>query len=345
MDQPLVSILIITYNQREFINETLQSALDQDYPNLEVVVSDDASTDGTAEVIQKYALKYPGRLVPITANQRLGITGNSNRALKACHGKYIAFQGGDDILLPGKINSQVAWMEEHEKRVLCTHDAELFDSATGRILYYWSDMYQLKSGTGLGDLLRHGHPCIGPGTAIMVRASSMPRSGFDDRLEAASDILFFYKCLASGGDFGYIPRTYARYRQHQQNIQRTGRQMLIQDSFKIIQLLEAEHPEYSKYMPAVKHLHFHSLAVWSIRDKESIKARKYILEAVRYKPFAFWKYCLLYMYTFLPDPLPSVLMNLSSRAYKSIHTSVNRVIAGLSVQFHVGRISRTIPHR
>jgi len=77
-NQPLVSIHIITYNQIDFIHDTLTSALEQDYENLEVVVADDGSTDGTAEVILEYAKKYPNRLLPLVGGPNLGITGNSN---------------------------------------------------------------------------------------------------------------------------------------------------------------------------------------------------------------------------------------------------------------------------
>jgi glycosyltransferase involved in cell wall biosynthesis len=331
--EPLVSIHIITYNQRAFIDETLTSALGQEYENLEVIVADDGSTDGTAERIQEYARANPGRLVPITGGPNLGITGNSNRALKACRGKYIAFQGGDDILLPGKIKSQVAWLEADESRVLCTHDVDVFDSTSGRTLHYWSDLFELRHGNGLGDILTFGHPCIGPGTAIMIRASCMPIAGFDDRLRAASDIKFFYDCLAAGGSFGFIPGVFARYRQHTQNIQRTGRQMLIADSWKILELLEAEYPRYSDYFPRVRKLLYHSLAVWSIRDGEYAAGRKYLLSEMRLNPLGMWKYIILYLYTLLPKPIPAVIMDFSSRLYKSIKRNTSRAKKWISNRF------------
>jgi glycosyltransferase involved in cell wall biosynthesis len=336
MHQPLVSVLIITYNQRDFINETLQSALEQEYENLEVVVSDDASTDGTAEIIREYARKFPRRLVALTDGPRLGITGNSNRALKACRGNYIAFQGGDDVLLPGKISAQVAWMEEDERRVVCTHDVVLFESSTGKTLSYWSDLYRLRNGAGLADILKYGHTCLGPGTAIMVRASCMPVSGFDDRLHAASDIKFIYDCLASGGHFGYVPGVHARYRQHQRNIQRTGRQMLIEDGLKIIELLDADYPDYRHLFPYVKHLYYHSLAVWSIRDGEQSKARSYVREALRNRPSALWKYALIYPATFLPGRLPAMFLDVASRTYKSLKNWVSRPKAKLKEPFPPG---------
>lgn len=101
---PLVSVHVITFNQAHLIHETLQSILAQDYANIEIIVADDGSTDGTANIISEYANQYPSKIIPLVAGPNLGITGNSNRGLQACKGKYIAFIGGDDLFLPSKIH-------------------------------------------------------------------------------------------------------------------------------------------------------------------------------------------------------------------------------------------------
>jgi len=212
-ESPLVSIHIITYNQIEFIHETLTSALEQDYENLEVAVADDGSTDGTAEVILEYAAKYPNRLIPLVGGSNIGITGNSNRGLKACNGKYIAFQGGDDVLLPGKITAQVAWMEENEKRVLCGHQVEVFyeDGSRSHVL-----TPKLMSGVGHTWLIENGVPY--GATSIMVRASSVPAYGFDESLHWGSDLRLWIDCVGQSGCWGSVSGIYARYRKHANNI-------------------------------------------------------------------------------------------------------------------------------
>ena len=92
MNDPLVSVAIITYNQADIIHETLPETINQQYSNLEVIIADDGSTDGTAQIILEYAGKYPDRVIPVLSNRNNGITINSNQALEACHGKYVAFQ-------------------------------------------------------------------------------------------------------------------------------------------------------------------------------------------------------------------------------------------------------------
>ena len=136
---PLVSVIVPAYNQVGFIEEALLSAVEQDYENLEVIAADDGSTDSTDELILEIARNYPKRLTALVGKGHLGITGNCNRALSACRGKYVSFHAGDDVLLPGKIRKQVEWLEEDPRRVLCGHDVEFFSSATGKRLYLWSD--------------------------------------------------------------------------------------------------------------------------------------------------------------------------------------------------------------
>jgi glycosyltransferase involved in cell wall biosynthesis len=97
---PLVSLAIITYNQKDYLRECIESVLSQDYENIEIVIADDCSTDGTQDMLREYDKKYPNKFVLKLSERNQGITANSNLALFACCGKYIAMTGGDDIFLP-----------------------------------------------------------------------------------------------------------------------------------------------------------------------------------------------------------------------------------------------------
>lgn len=240
MLNPLVSIMIISFNQKEFIQEALISALEQDYGNLEVIVADDGSTDGTVDIILSCAEKYGPRLVPIVGGPNLGITGNSNRGLKQCKGNFIAFQGGDDVFLPGKISAQVAWMEENENRVLCGHQVEVFyeDGSPCHQL-----IPRLPSGKGPQWLIENGVPY--GATSIMVRSSSIPDKGFDERLPSVSDYMLWMNCLSkSGSDFGHVQGVYARYRRHSSNVTNDGGRCY-EDLNKTFEILEVEYPAYA----------------------------------------------------------------------------------------------------
>ena len=242
MSLPRVSVLCLTYNQQNLVEQTLLSALEQEYDNLQVVISDDASSDSTAKVIRALAKKYRGRLVPVLNESRGGITVNMNRGLAHCDGEYLAFLGGDDIFLPGKIAKQVAFMQAHPEFILSHHDVDVFDSATDKTLYHWSERYGKHSG-GADSVIRLGtYMC---GTTVMARRERIPSGGADPRIPAASDWLMWVEMLAeSGGQFGYLDETLARYRRSSGNVTRTW-DWKFEEQNLTLAIIEARWPQFT----------------------------------------------------------------------------------------------------
>src|SRR3954452_23351532 len=100
---------MLTYQHAAFVRESLDSVLVQDYPNMEIVVGDDASTDGTQDILRDYAGRHPGVFKLLLSPVNRGITANSKSTLMACEGELIAHTSGDDVWLPGKLHKQVKW--------------------------------------------------------------------------------------------------------------------------------------------------------------------------------------------------------------------------------------------
>jgi glycosyltransferase involved in cell wall biosynthesis len=284
--RPLVSISIAAYNQRALIEETLTSALQQEYADLEVVVADDGSTDGTAEIILEYASRYPNRLVPLVGGPNIGITKNSNRALRACKGTYIAFQGGDDIFLPGKIEKQVRWFEADARRVLCGHDVEVFDGRSGRTMCLYSRDYPLVNGNGARPFVRRG--CIFASTSVMVRASALPKTLFDERLTVVSDWKLWIDILASGGEFGFVEGVYGRYRRHASNTSKIARSALLNDLLMTLGMVEASYPHLISDCRAFRARQFLSHALHLLRTDDVKAARFYMSNALREGMWRAW---------------------------------------------------------
>lgn len=112
---PIISIIVVTYNQEDFIARTLDSILSQitDFP-IEVLVSDDASADSTSAVALRYSEKFP-EIVKVHRNEKnMGVQANYFGALRRCRGKYIADCAGDDYWIdPNKLQKQFELMESH----------------------------------------------------------------------------------------------------------------------------------------------------------------------------------------------------------------------------------------
>jgi glycosyltransferase involved in cell wall biosynthesis len=282
---PLVSVHLISYNQRPFIEEALRSALEQDYENLEIVAGDDASTDGTAEVLRDYAARYPGRIVPVLAATNLGVTANCNATLQACRGKYIAFLAGDDLFMSGKIRAQVEWLEQDERRVLCAHDAVAFESETGRDTFLGSQFWPMKGGVGAADFVETG--TMYGGLSIMVRASAVPPFGFDVRLPVVSDWKFWIDCLAAGGIYGYVPGVLARYRRHAASVtaQSRGQELRhrasLTDTLATLSFIEAEYPHLLSAARIGRARILYGEGVWQLTTGRMPDARRYLLAGAR----------------------------------------------------------------
>jgi glycosyltransferase involved in cell wall biosynthesis len=118
--RPLVSFFLISYNQEQFIEEAMEGAFAQTYQPLEIICSDDCSTDRTFDLMRKVARGYKGpHEVRLNRNeQNLGLCGNVNRLLDLTAGEIIVIAGGDDISLPGRVER--SWqILTHNPRANC----------------------------------------------------------------------------------------------------------------------------------------------------------------------------------------------------------------------------------
>lgn len=216
MSDPKVSVLIPSYNQEAVIEQTVMSALTQEYDNLEVIVSDDASADRTPQILQKIRSEFPDRLKIFLHQTNLGVTRNHTRGLLECRGDFIAFQDGDDLFLPGKVNRQVEFMRTHPDCTICFHDVDVFNSETGETMYLWSQRFGRREGR-VNDLVRYGNYLSS--VSVMVRRADVPPYGYDDRIRIGSDWMLWLEVLARGkGKMYYLDEVLARYRRHTGNL-------------------------------------------------------------------------------------------------------------------------------
>ncbi|MDL1957557.1 MAG: glycosyltransferase, partial [Candidatus Desulfofervidus auxilii] len=111
-NNPLVSIIITNYNYGQFLEQAIESALNQTYSNIEVIVIDDKSTDNSEEILQKYA-KKDKRLRFYKNDKRLGATGAAQKGVEIANGKFFTFLAADDFYEPDFIECSVKEMLLH----------------------------------------------------------------------------------------------------------------------------------------------------------------------------------------------------------------------------------------
>jgi len=117
--QPLVSIIILSYNQGTYIDDAIQSALNQTYKNIEVLISDNGSTDETKEIMHRYHSNPKVRLLDYPKNG--AVTKRQNRAVRHAAGKYISLLYADDYYLPTKIQRQVELFDTLDETWVLVH--------------------------------------------------------------------------------------------------------------------------------------------------------------------------------------------------------------------------------
>lgn len=250
MSFPLVSVTIPTYNAEEFIIESIESILNQDYPNIEIVIADDCSTDNTQQILKEYLKdKDPSKIKVFFNEKNVGVTKNSNICLKACTGKYIFLHAGDDIMLPKKISTQVQFMETHPDYVICYHNMDVFDSTTKKTLYLYNSFYRNYPHQGdISKILKYAS--FFGACSVAIRADAIPDYGYNENILTCSDWFLVFDVLAQGGKIGYINKVLSRYRRHSNSLShRSDKNMVrfLDDGMIFFKELFYKYPEHMRY--------------------------------------------------------------------------------------------------
>lgn len=220
-----ISVIIITYNQHAFISDTIESVRNQDVDDLEIIVADDGSTDGSQEIIKAFSEK-DRRVIPVLAANNGGISKNFNQAFPYVTGEYIAILGGDDLMLPKKLRIQSEFMIRHSQVQLCYHDVEVFDTETGRKLYNFTERnsYPKNIEENLfftNWLFRKKEVKLCP-SSTFARSEYYMCNLYDYRLTYTNEMLhgMLNYLSAPYGELAFLDDVLGRYRIHSNNITR-----------------------------------------------------------------------------------------------------------------------------
>jgi glycosyltransferase involved in cell wall biosynthesis len=237
---PLVSVVIPTYNRGYVIGEALESVMAQTYPRLEVIVVDDGSTDDTAEVVARF-----GERVRYVRQDNQGLAGARNTGLAHSSGEYVAWFDSDDLCAPGKLALQVAYLQRRPDCILTATDFSAFGEGVtferSHIASYYSVLRRTPGGLAgvfsdqetletaglpfmapdipravtvysgiLYPQLVHGN-CLHPPTVVFRRDAALRAGGLEPRFHKDVDWEFFLR-MSRQGRMALIDHPLLRYR-------------------------------------------------------------------------------------------------------------------------------------
>lgn len=210
MSRPLVSVAMATYNGEKYLREQLDSICSQTYPNLEVVVSDDCSTDGTVRILDEYRSR-PGFQCTVQPS-RAGFIKNFESAIASCRGDYIALADQDDIWEPDKIEALLAGIGG---RSLVYSDARLIDDRG--ITIAGSLLHASRVAPVTGHPFRYlvCNACVTGCTALITRDLKDQALPVPDS-EPYHDWWLSIAATRLRG-IAYVDKPLVRYRQHKNN--------------------------------------------------------------------------------------------------------------------------------
>ena len=202
-DLPLVSIVTPSFNQAQYLEKTIYSVLAQDYPNMEYLIVDGGSTDGSVDVIKKYA----GRLVWWVSEPDHGQTEAINKGFSHATGQIYAWLNSDDTYQPGAIQEAVDFFQRNPQTVMVYGDAHYIDENDRVIGDFPAAQTDLKR-------LRRGYVHIPQQSSFFTAAGWKKVAPLDQSFYFAMDYDLWVR-LAQIGPISYYPRMWANFRLHQ----------------------------------------------------------------------------------------------------------------------------------
>jgi glycosyltransferase involved in cell wall biosynthesis len=236
---PTVSVLVKSYNHAAYVAQAIESVLGQGFQDFEVLVTDDASTDGTPDVVRGFA---DPRILLDVHPVNLGVSLTMRSVLARARGRYVAILNADDFALPGRLEQQVRYLEDHPDTVAVFTNARVVDEK-GRPSRHASSFGAPASWPDHGrpQWLRHffreGNCLCAP--SAMLRLDVLQQTApYDPRLTNLQDFDLWVR-LAASHEIGFIaePLTAFRHRDRRRNLSALRPDTQLRLQFETAQIL------------------------------------------------------------------------------------------------------------
>ncbi|HEY9179707.1 MAG TPA: glycosyltransferase, partial [Candidatus Baltobacteraceae bacterium] len=215
---PLVTTIITSYNYARFLPAAIESALEQDYPNHEVLILDNCSTDNSREIIERYTAD--ARVRAIFNESNLGLIGNYNRGLEQASGTYIVLLSADDLFFPGHLRRSIEYYRSNPQTDLMYTPYYIID-ASGAVLerstaYGIPNVESYADRNEFADLLQYDNYMYLP--SILVNRNLYEQyGGFATEIPVAADYEICLRWIAAGKRFGFLNEPAVAMRRHASN--------------------------------------------------------------------------------------------------------------------------------
>ncbi len=227
--KPKVSVCVASYNHAPYISDALDSILQQEFRDFEIIVVDDGSTDDSHAILLDYQQRYPGLLCYLWHDNHVnkGISATCNVALAHARGEYVAWLGSDDWWHPDKLTEQVLFLESNPD-IGMVHTAHIIVDSLGR--HY--PPTKRDPAPSWEDLLVSNHVCA---SSAVMRKQCLDKVGHFDENLVYSDWDMWIR-IGARQRIGYIPTPLTYYRIHGANISvRSRPEFRLQNSLAVIQ--------------------------------------------------------------------------------------------------------------
>ncbi|EJF7713641.1 glycosyltransferase [Providencia rettgeri] len=218
---PLVSVIIPCYNHESFIQECIQSVIDQDYKNIELIIIDDGSSDKSIQEIEKMRSICEGRFARFEFRYRTnkGLCATLNEALDWIKGEYTCSLASDDIWMSKKTSLQVDYLNRNHNCIGVFGNVTLIDESSHYIRY----INHKPAKFSFEDILFHD--CYLPAPTNMCRTAILKKFSYDQNIKI-EDWYMWLKLVEKNGTLDYININLAKYRQHENNTSKQFKEIM-----------------------------------------------------------------------------------------------------------------------
>jgi GT2 family glycosyltransferase/glycosyltransferase involved in cell wall biosynthesis len=219
---PLVSVIVANYNGAAYLGDSLRSALAQNLTDLEIIVSDDASSDGSTAIVRRL-MAEDGRIRLITSDVRRGPAAARNSALASARGKWLAVLDSDDMMHPARLET-LTDLAEQDSADIVADDLLVFDSdhvAPPKPLLR-GKFARTPFSIDIPTYIRLSH-LYGTGPSLgylkpVIRARLLKGISYDERLRIGEDYHLILRLLLAGARYRVYPLLYYFYRKHPSSV-------------------------------------------------------------------------------------------------------------------------------